>query len=75
MTSQANTPLPPRSPCTGVCLLNPQQICLGCHRSMSEIGRWSSASNEEKRLILAEVNQRRFASLTKSVDPAANNPR
>ncbi|TWT75417.1 DUF1289 domain-containing protein [Allorhodopirellula solitaria] len=53
-----------RSPCTGICLLNEREICTGCHRSRSEIGRWSIASSEEKRSILGAVRSRRFAAIT-----------
>ncbi|WP_146580152.1 DUF1289 domain-containing protein [Neorhodopirellula pilleata] len=71
MTRSFSANLPPRSPCIGICQVNERQICTGCHRSLSEIGRWSIASNEEKRSILAEVQLRRFTALKPSV-PAAS---
>lgn len=52
-----------RSPCTGICQVNDRQICIGCHRTLSEIGRWSIASSEEKRSILSRVRFRRFAAI------------
>lgn len=70
MKSPANASIPPRSPCVGICQIDHQQICTGCHRSLDEIGRWSIASNDEKRSILADVQLRRFAALKLSVtDP------
>ncbi len=34
-------------------------LCIGCYRTLEEIGRWAAASNEEKRAILAAVARRR----------------
>lgn len=59
-----------RSPCTGICQVNDREICIGCHRTLSEIGRWSIASSDEKRSILSRVRFRRFAALP--VRPADN---
>ncbi|MBW6522855.1 DUF1289 domain-containing protein [Sphingomonas sp. RHCKR47] len=36
-------------------------LCLGCYRTLGEIGDWSSASADEKRAILARVDARRVA--------------
>ena len=46
------------SPCVRNCCLDENDICLGCHRSMSEIMRWGEASDEEKREILARCHLR-----------------
>ncbi|MEO9594072.1 DUF1289 domain-containing protein [Rhodopirellula bahusiensis] len=51
----------PQSPCIGVCQVNQQQLCVGCFRTLGEIGRWSIASPAEKRSILGLVRQRRAA--------------
>jgi predicted Fe-S protein YdhL (DUF1289 family) len=40
------------SPCIRNCCLDEHDICLGCYRSLSEIMRWSEASEEEQREIL-----------------------
>ncbi|EMI43345.1 MULTISPECIES: DUF1289 domain-containing protein [Pirellulaceae] len=62
--TRSNEPLlPPRSPCIGICQVNDQQICGGCYRTLSEIGRWSIASTDEKRSILNCVQRRRFESV------------
>jgi predicted Fe-S protein YdhL (DUF1289 family) len=49
----------PESPCISVCVLNKEDICLGCYRSVSEIGAWSDAPPEEKRRILTRAAERR----------------
>lgn len=35
------------------------ELCVGCYRTLDEIVRWSSASDDDKREILAAVAQRR----------------
>jgi len=54
----------PQSPCISVCLLDEQDICLGCFRSADEITDWLMASPQQKREILERSVQRRDASLT-----------
>ncbi|WED28354.1 DUF1289 domain-containing protein [Vibrio sp. DW001] len=49
---------PPCSPCIRHCCLDGGDICLGCHRSLSEIMQWSESSNESKRQILNLANAR-----------------
>ncbi|WP_081480816.1 DUF1289 domain-containing protein [Rhodopirellula baltica] len=58
MIEETNTP---RSPCIGVCQVDQQRLCVGCSRTLGEIGRWSIASPAEKRSILELVRQRRAA--------------
>jgi predicted Fe-S protein YdhL (DUF1289 family) len=41
--------------------LDDNDICLGCYRSMSEILRWSDASDAERRAILDNTRRRRAA--------------
>lgn len=36
------------SPCVGVCQLDPQGYCLGCHRTGDEIARWRGMSDAER---------------------------
>jgi len=47
------------SPCVSICELNEQDICLGCGRSLDEVGAWLTASEEEKRQILLRAEERR----------------
>jgi len=49
------------SPCISVCLLDEQDICLGCYRSAAEIIDWFMANPTEKRDILARARDRRLA--------------
>ncbi|WP_434287293.1 DUF1289 domain-containing protein [Celeribacter sp. SCSIO 80788] len=50
------------SPCTKICQIHPEtRLCLGCARSIDEIGRWSSMAAEERRAIMAELPNRQAA--------------
>ncbi|MCB1845869.1 MAG: DUF1289 domain-containing protein [Halieaceae bacterium] len=51
----------PLSPCISVCLLDEQDICVGCFRSAAEVTDWFMASAEEKREILRRTEERRQA--------------
>lgn len=42
------------TPCTGVCTLDGNGICLGCHRSTAEIAGWLAMSDTQ-RLHLMDV--------------------
>ncbi|NPD13713.1 DUF1289 domain-containing protein [Xinfangfangia sp. D13-10-4-6] len=47
------------SPCIRVCVIHPAaQICVGCYRSLAEIGSWSAMSSDERRKIMAELPAR-----------------
>lgn len=37
-----------KSPCTGYCAINQQQICSGCGRTRSEISNWRTMNEQEK---------------------------
>jgi len=50
--------IPVQSPCTGVCTLGPNRLCIGCLRSSEEIGRWPGYSEQERRRILADLPNR-----------------
>lgn len=47
------------SPCVRNCCLDDDDICLGCGRSLQEISRWSTSSNEGKQIILLASAERR----------------
>ena len=51
----------PRSPCISVCLLDEEDICVGCYRSADEITDWFMADDERKREILKDAALRREA--------------
>ena len=47
------------SPCVKLCSIHPaERICVGCYRSMEEIGAWSSLSTEVRLEIMAELLSR-----------------
>lgn len=48
------------SPCIEVCRLNERTgLCEGCWRSLDEISAWRGASEEDRRLILQRIADRR----------------
>ena len=47
------------SPCIGLCTLDAaEHLCLGCGRTLGEIGRWGSLSEPERRAIMATLPAR-----------------
>jgi predicted Fe-S protein YdhL (DUF1289 family) len=47
------------SPCTKVCTIDPRsRLCIGCGRSLSEIGSWTSLSEDERLRVMRELPQR-----------------
>ena len=41
------------SPCKSICIMDPQeQPCLGCKRTIDEIGRWPMMDDDERRTIV-----------------------
>ncbi|HEY9033542.1 MAG TPA: DUF1289 domain-containing protein [Pseudomonadales bacterium] len=51
-----NTPV--ASPCISVCLLDNDDVCVGCYRTADEITDWMAADNGARREILARAQQR-----------------
>lgn len=47
---EKGAPRRPESPCIKVCRLE-GDTCLGCHRSLDEIGRWSRMDAAEREVI------------------------
>ncbi len=49
------------TPCIAVCAIDPRcGLCVGCGRTMQEIGRWGGMSREERLRIMALLPQRRL---------------
>jgi predicted Fe-S protein YdhL (DUF1289 family) len=46
-------------------------LCAGCFRTIDEIARWANSGDEDKRLILVAVAQRRIRR-DPDADPACN---
>jgi uncharacterized protein len=53
-----------RSPCISVCVLDDDDICMGCYRSAAEITDWFMATDEQKREVLRRARERMRASST-----------
>ena len=54
------------TPCIKVCVVDgASSLCLGCFRTLSEIGGWSALSDEERAAVMAELPARRDR-----IDPA-----
>jgi predicted Fe-S protein YdhL (DUF1289 family) len=49
------------SPCVGICSLDAQGLCEGCHRSAGEIARWSQMSDDERLRLMTMVLPEREA--------------
>ena len=50
-----------KSPCIGLCAVNNYNICIGCYRSLQEIGTWLQLDDKSKRQILANCHNRKTA--------------
>ncbi len=47
------------SPCVQLCQIHPEtSLCLGCARTLEEIARWSSMSDQERKEIYADLTSR-----------------
>ena len=54
------------TPCIKVCIVDgASSLCLGCFRTLSEIGGWSALSDAERDAVMAELPSRRGR-----IDPA-----
>nr|WP_290885549.1 DUF1289 domain-containing protein [Arenimonas sp.] len=49
------------SPCVGICSLDANGLCEGCHRTSAEIARWSQMSDDERLQFMDVVLPRREA--------------
>lgn len=48
-----------QSPCIKICVVHPEErLCVGCYRSIDEIGRWSSMSAAERQAVLDDLPAR-----------------
>ncbi|WP_426037333.1 DUF1289 domain-containing protein [Brevundimonas sp. DC300-4] len=47
------------SPCVQICIVDgPTGLCLGCYRSLAEIGGWSQLTDNQRTEIMAELPSR-----------------
>jgi predicted Fe-S protein YdhL (DUF1289 family) len=56
MSSNATPPPPPiATPCIQVCIVDgPSGLCLGCYRTLQEIGGWTRLTDDQRAEIMAE---------------------
>lgn len=48
-----------QSPCVKVCVIHPEErICIGCLRTIEEIGRWSALTPAERQSVLQDLPAR-----------------
>ena len=47
------------NPCVNLCSLNGDNICIGCYRTIDEVGAWGRL-NDEERLRVVEYCEMRF---------------
>jgi hypothetical protein len=56
----AGPPPPIVTPCVKVCIVDGESgLCLGCHRTLGEVARWSSLGEAERERVMAELPGRR----------------
>jgi predicted Fe-S protein YdhL (DUF1289 family) len=48
-----------KSPCIRNCCLDTDDVCVGCHRELSEIVGWRNKSDIEKKAVLERCEQRK----------------
>jgi predicted Fe-S protein YdhL (DUF1289 family) len=51
------------------------QHCLGCWRTLAEIGAWTGMSETEQRAVVSQLDARRRASLQREMHSSAPPPR
>ena len=53
---------PIKTPCVQVCFVDPKAgVCVGCFRTMEELGRWTKYSDNERAAIMAALPGREDA--------------
>ena len=64
MAAASSAPMARRvmSPCIGICMIDPKGsgFCLGCKRTVEEIGRWMMLDDSERQRILNELPDRKY---------------
>ncbi|MDB5713415.1 MAG: hypothetical protein JWO15_812 [Sphingomonadales bacterium] len=49
------------SPCTQICTISADgELCIGCGRTLDEIGRWSTATADDRLAILVRIRSAGF---------------
>lgn len=60
-----------KTPCIRICKIDPaNRQCLGCFRTLAEIGGWASMTDSQRDTVIADLDRRRAAySAAQPVDP------
>lgn len=57
-----------KSPCLKVCKLDTNKtVCIGCYRTLDEIGEWSRATNQRRQEIVDAARARSQALATSNL--------
>ena len=60
------------SPCTQICTIGADgDLCIGCGRTLEEIGRWSNAATDDRLAILRELEAGGVLAVRRSVPVVA----
>ena len=63
------------TPCIKVCVADPPSgLCVGCGRTLGEIGRWTAYSAAERRRIMADLPRRLAAFAARNADARRTAP-
>ena len=63
---------PVKTPCVKVCFVDPKaQICVGCFRTLVELGRWTAYSDAERDAIIKALPERETAYRRTGTPPGA----
>ena len=49
---------PVKSPCVSLFALDINDVCMGCQRTGDEISRWGAMTNQQRRDVLEQIEQR-----------------
>lgn len=58
MTPPESREKPVKSTCVSLCALDINDICMGCQRTGDEISRWGAMTNQQRREVLEQIEQR-----------------
>jgi len=62
LMAETDRPSSIESPCNKVCVIDAASgLCIGCGRTLSEIGGWISMTADERRRVMDELPARRAA--------------
>ena len=62
LMAETDRPFPIESPCNKVCIIDAASgLCIGCGRTLAEIGGWISMTADERRRVMNELPARRAA--------------